>query len=570
MSILPFGSFRPDVTDYEGQDSADILNVVPRGDGYGPFNALAAATGALPSQCRGLFFARKNDGSIQVFGGTSTDLFTLNNTTQVWTPASKVAALTSISNASPAVFTLVGHGLSIGDPIVLSTSGSLPTGLTVGTIYYVIAAGFSANAFEVSTTPGGSAVNTSSAGSGTHSYTAHYAAIASTAQWQFVQFNNFVIAVHVNVPPQVFDLRTDSAFTALGGSPPQAAYISVVNRFVVLSGLSTTDGVYTVRWSGLNATTTWTSGVNQSDSQVLPDGGIVRGVTGGDSGLVFQDSAIRRLTYAPGSPYIFGIDRIATDDGLFAPYSLISAADRVFYLSPQGFKMLLPGGYPTPIGKEKVDRTVLAEIDSSNLQLMLGASDPTHTRVFWAYKTRSSSASAFDRIIVYDWMLERWAIVRASGEFITSLATPGLTLEGLDTAYGTNIDTIALGSLDDISISSQVRLAGVDTTHKMGFFSGGSLEAIMETSEHGGDGRRIYVRGYRPVTDATSIFGSVSQRENLQAAPTYTSESQVNGIGKIDTRVSTRYARGKVRIPAGEIWTYASGLEPDVKLEGGK
>lgn len=569
MSILSFGEWRPDVTDYEGATSANILNVVPRGDGYGPFNALAAASQALPAQCRGLFFARKNDGSIQVFAGTSTDLFVLNNTTQVWTPASRVTALTSISNASPAVFTLNSHGLSVGDPFVLSTDGTLPTGLTVGTIYYVISAGFGANSFQASTSAGGAAVNTSSAGSGTHSFTAHYSTMPSNAQWRFVQFNNYVIAVHVNVAPQVYDLTSSAAFANLGGSPPQAAYISVVNRFVVLSGLATPN-VYRVHWSGLNATTTWTSGTNQSDFQDLPDGGIVRGVTGGDSGLIFQDSAIRRLTYAPGSPYIFGIDRIATDDGLYAPYSLVTSADRVFYLSAQGFKQIDPGGYPIPIGKEKIDHSVLDNIDADSLHLVVGATDPTHTRIFWAYKTRGSSASSFDTIIAYDWMLQRWTKIMVSGEFLSSLATPGLTLEGVDSAYGSNIDTIVLGSFDDISVASQVRLAGIDASHKLGFFSGDNLEATLETSEHGGDGRRIFVRGYRPISDATTVFGSVSQRENLQSDQTYTSETEVNDIGKIDTRVSTRYARGKVRIPAGEIWTYASGLEPDVKLEGGK
>ncbi len=79
-------------------------------------------------------------------------------------------ALTSISNASPAVFTLVSHGLSINDPVVLTTTGALPNGLTAGTIYYVISAGFTSSTFEVSATQGGAAINTTSAGSGTHSF----------------------------------------------------------------------------------------------------------------------------------------------------------------------------------------------------------------------------------------------------------------------------------------------------------------------------------------------------------------------------------------------------------------
>lgn len=74
----------------------------------------------------------------------------------------------TISNASPAVVSWTGHGLSVGSSVYFFTTGSLPTGINAGQIYYVISAGFGANAFEISATPGGSAINTSSAGSGTH------------------------------------------------------------------------------------------------------------------------------------------------------------------------------------------------------------------------------------------------------------------------------------------------------------------------------------------------------------------------------------------------------------------
>lgn len=74
----------------------------------------------------------------------------------------------TITNAEPAVVTWTGHGLAVGQPVVFSTSGALPTGLTAGTVYYVIAAGLTTDAFQVSATAGGAAIDTSGAGSGTH------------------------------------------------------------------------------------------------------------------------------------------------------------------------------------------------------------------------------------------------------------------------------------------------------------------------------------------------------------------------------------------------------------------
>lgn len=77
----------------------------------------------------------------------------------------------TVTIASPAVFSLTAHGFYEGMPVIFSTTGALPTGLTAGTTYFIITAGLTANAFEVSATVGGSAVNTSGSQSGVHTAT---------------------------------------------------------------------------------------------------------------------------------------------------------------------------------------------------------------------------------------------------------------------------------------------------------------------------------------------------------------------------------------------------------------
>lgn len=77
----------------------------------------------------------------------------------------------TVTIATPAVFTSTAHGLQANDIVYFATTGALPTGLTAGTAYYVIATGLTANAFEVSTSIGGTAVNTSGTQSGTHTIT---------------------------------------------------------------------------------------------------------------------------------------------------------------------------------------------------------------------------------------------------------------------------------------------------------------------------------------------------------------------------------------------------------------
>lgn len=75
--------------------------------------------------------------------------------------------------AAGAVLTSPGHGLAAGQPVRFSNEGgALPTGLTAGNVYYVIPTGLAANTFQVSATPGGAAITTTGAGTGTHTVTA--------------------------------------------------------------------------------------------------------------------------------------------------------------------------------------------------------------------------------------------------------------------------------------------------------------------------------------------------------------------------------------------------------------
>lgn len=77
----------------------------------------------------------------------------------------------TVTIASPGVFSATGHGLVAGDTVIFETDGALPTGLTADTVqYFVISTGLTADAFRVSTTLGGSAVNTSGSQSGNHTF----------------------------------------------------------------------------------------------------------------------------------------------------------------------------------------------------------------------------------------------------------------------------------------------------------------------------------------------------------------------------------------------------------------
>lgn len=72
--------------------------------------------------------------------------------------------------ASPCVVSWASNGLPNGTPVVFTTTGALPTGLTASTIYYVV--NRAAGTFQVAATPGGAAIVTTGSQSGTHTATA--------------------------------------------------------------------------------------------------------------------------------------------------------------------------------------------------------------------------------------------------------------------------------------------------------------------------------------------------------------------------------------------------------------
>lgn len=78
----------------------------------------------------------------------------------------------TISNADPGVITVTGgHGFDIGAPVTFATDGELPEPLEAGETYYVVEEGFTADAFSVALTPGGTPIATTTAGSGIHTVT---------------------------------------------------------------------------------------------------------------------------------------------------------------------------------------------------------------------------------------------------------------------------------------------------------------------------------------------------------------------------------------------------------------
>lgn len=164
----PEGYYHLDKTDYDALTDANAQLEELHSDGSPTFDTVTATLADI-----GTVHAVYSDSTTQTLTSATVPwvmLFDTNEISNTHITHGKTGQVT-ISIASPAVVDWAGHGLNVDSEVVFTTDGALPTGLTAGTRYYVISAGFGANSFQVSATPQGAAIETSGTQSGTHTAT---------------------------------------------------------------------------------------------------------------------------------------------------------------------------------------------------------------------------------------------------------------------------------------------------------------------------------------------------------------------------------------------------------------
>lgn len=384
-------------------------------------------------------------------------------------------------------------------------------------------------------------------------------------QWSFRQFGPLLVAVNVNDPPQVFDIESGTDFTDLAGSPPQSRLVDAFNDYVFLNAWLSNNNRQ--QWSATNDAEGWTVGTDNSDFQDHPEGGDVTGMSG-DAGLVFLRRRIRRITPRLDD-LVFQFDDYETRRGCIAPYGLIKAGSRCFFLSEEGFFEATPQG-ALPIGSKKVNEFFFRDTTETEIVNIIGAADAKAPRAYWAYKSVNNSQAYFDRLLIYDWELQRWSRAEMNLYGIFQSATPGITLEALDVLFPGGIDSMTISFDSPIFQGGGPVIAVLDTSFKLAFLQGTPLEAVVETAEVQLSPERTFVQGVAPIVDTNAALGSVAARSKRSETLTYRTETAQNSQGMCSARADGRYHRFKVRVPAGETWTDLQGVKVEVGPSGAR
>lgn len=128
----------------------------------------------------------------------------------------------TISHASPAVVGWTAHGILALAPVFFTTTGTLPLPLVLNQTYYVSSSGLLTDSFEISATPGGAVINTTSGGSGTHT------AVANAGTVPFFTTTSGSSSVNVLEPNHGLSVGETASFlvsTSVGSTAVSGTYL---------------------------------------------------------------------------------------------------------------------------------------------------------------------------------------------------------------------------------------------------------------------------------------------------------------------------------------------------------
>jgi len=541
---LQFTEWLPDQPAMAGSLN-DAKNVVPLSLGYSGFPNAENYSGSASENLNNIIVG-KFGADVQVFAGGSTKLFKMDNTTLALADVSTSGGYSSTDNWQ---FKQFGK-------IVLAANNSARLQS------WDIAS--SSNFYESSTyktgtySRSGTTVTVTITGHGLTTATDYRVDITSgtatdgTYTITVVDANTFTYTDTVSG-------TTSGNINVFTSSAPIAKYVTIVRDFVVCGHLDGGTNANKIQWSDINDQAYWSTGsTSQSDSQIIPDGGNITGLAGGEFGLVFLEKAIARLSYS-GSPLFFQIDTISRGLGCLNGNSIATYGNTSFFLSDDGFYSC-DGTNVVGIGTEKVDRWFFDDCSLTDLGSMTTAVDPIKKLVVWNYKAVDGKR----HMIVYNWQISKWSRVETLATGVGTVASTGTTLEGLASLGYTDIDAMTASLDSRLFIGGKFLFAGFEDD-KIVTFTGSTYNSEIITTDVE-VGYNSVVTLARPTIDNGTATVKVASRKELDDNISFSAAVTTSSEGRASLRSFGRYHRFSI-VPTGN-WTNAVGVDVDITPTG--
>ena len=391
--------------------------------------------------------------------------------------------------------------------------------------------------------------------------------------WQFAQFGSNVFATNFFDPLQYFSVKDftptakfkDVSELAIAPAVPRARHIAVIDNFLVLGNIyDPVDGLQTnaISWSGINNGLAWPLRNTDGATEVLSDkqrlegaGGVINAVVpGSEVGAIFQEHAIWRLDFV-GGDVIFSLSRVEPNRGLLIPNLAVAVGREIFYLSEDGFYMFNYTG-SRPIGKDKINRTFLADLDSEFFYRVSALRDPDQTRIYVLYPGQGNVNGSPNKMLVYDWALDRFSEAEVTAEVLVWFFEPGAHLDSPGTAEdpdqleGDPDENDPPGNLsfdDRATPVGSATIGAYNSSHVLSTFSGVNMTGTIETGDiELAPGRRSMMKTARPLVDDADItvqVAGLAKRPRPDEVLTYGRRLPQERHGGCSVHVDARYHR---------------------------
>jgi hypothetical protein len=333
------------------------------GWGLGAWGIGATGTDAMR------LWSQSNFGEDLVFGPRGGAMYYWNASYNV------TGAPVTITIASPAVLTASVNFVN-GDAIMLTTTGALPTGLTPGTVYYVINA--SGTTCNLAATAGGSAINTSGTQSGTHTIATRGIPVTKLASASDV--------------PTIQNL----------------IFVSDISRFAFAFGCndygSTVQDPMLIRWSDQESVVNWTpSATNQAGSLRLSHGSqIITCLQTRQEIVVLTDSSVYSLQYL-GAPTGWGSQLLGDNISIMGQNAAVLASGVVYWMGTDKFYK-----YDGRVQTLRCDlrQYIYSDINLAQAQQVYSGTNEGFNEVWWFYC--SANSNQIDKYVVYNYLEDVW------------------------------------------------------------------------------------------------------------------------------------------------------------------
>jgi len=263
--------------------------------------------------------------------------------------------------------------LANGTALMLTTTGALPTGLLVGTVYYVVAV--SGTQFSLAATYNGAAINTTGSQSGVHSFSPRGIALTSLGGGSGVPLiQNFIL-------------------------------VSDSSRFVFAFGCndysSATQNPMLVRWSDQESPVTWTpAATNQAGSLLFSHGSeIVTAMQSRQEILVWTDSSLYSLQYV-GPPVVWG-SQIVGDNLSITSENAVAYANGVAYW--MGVDKFYKYDGRTQTLNCDLLQYVFNNINKLQFQQVFAGTNEGFNEIWWFYVSNDSLDYTIDSYVVFNY-----------------------------------------------------------------------------------------------------------------------------------------------------------------------